>query len=429
MSVKERFIYRPRPAAGGEEGPPAEFIFFIGDEIDDEKSGDEAEVEQPAPPSADTRNEEASADVESRLAQELARLDEDAAISGAASPKAQREESARPLEPAASNVLPGWSDGFDWGHEPFPTTFKPVIEHQPIEARSRVRIVIAAVAAIGILGLAASFFLSGPSTPDNAAVDAESGAAKPQADGASRAVEGGHPLSSAESPLQRSSSVAEDSQRPADGRQEQHDAPPAVSEHNDGDLTTGAVGGSPASATQETDKPASADGPVQSGESRNASAEPGEPRQDEAVSPSSPPPSRPAAALSPPPSQLRAEQRRDNVERPHPDADQIRRRQLEAQRNKELAAIRSRLLRERMNEWWAEANKDWRINEAPAVTEARKARAREAETRVDSEIAALPASELRKIEARWKSQELARRQREKLRPKPPAGAPSTGPGN
>lgn len=105
--------------------------------------------------------------------------------------------------------------------------------------------------------------------------------------------------------------------------------------------------------------------------------------------------------------------------------ERIRRKQQEMQGLQELEALRVRLLRERMDEWWLEANWDWRMLEDRKVSEAREARGKEAEARMEKEITALPETELRKTEAKWKSEELMRRLEEHLQPfhKPPSPSP------
>lgn len=80
---------------------------------------------------------------------------------------------------------------------------------------------------------------------------------------------------------------------------------------------------------------------------------------------------------------------------------------------KELAAVRARLLRERMTEW-RKANRDVRMDLDQPLSEAYEAHIKDAEGRMRKEISALPEAELRKIEARWKSEDLSRRRKQQL---------------
>ncbi|MGO8847414.1 MAG: hypothetical protein ACLQFI_19175, partial [Methylocella sp.] len=108
------------------------------------------------------------------------------------------------------------------------------------------------------------------------------------------------------------------------------------------------------------------------------------------------------------------------------DPERIRRRKIEDQRRQELDAIRARLLGERMDKWWAQANRDWSPHENKKVSEAREARGREANADMKAEIAALPEPELRKIAAQWKQEEAMRAAEQDLQPVPRPSSPSPG---
>ena len=117
---------------------------------------------------------------------------------------------------------------------------------------------------------------------------------------------------------------------------------------------------------------------------------------------------------------------REAAERIGKDPERVRRKQKEVQQNQELEAIRARLLRERTVQWWLEANRDWRMHEGRKVSEARQARGNEAEARMQAEIAALSEADLRRIEAKRKSEELTRRLEQNLRPVHNPRSPSPG---
>ena len=108
------------------------------------------------------------------------------------------------------------------------------------------------------------------------------------------------------------------------------------------------------------------------------------------------------------------------------DPERIRKREIEAQRQQELEATRARLLRERMDQWWFAANRDWSPHEHAKTSEARNARGREAEAGLKAEIAALPEAELRKVGAQWKQEEAMRRIEQALSTKPRPRSPSPG---
>jgi hypothetical protein len=108
------------------------------------------------------------------------------------------------------------------------------------------------------------------------------------------------------------------------------------------------------------------------------------------------------------------------------DPERIRKSEIEAQRQRELEATRTRLLRERMDKWWFAANRDWSPHEHAKTSEARNARGREAEAGLKAEIAALPEAELRKVAAQWKQEEAMRRLEQALSTKPGPRSPSPG---
>lgn len=121
-----------------------------------------------------------------------------------------------------------------------------------------------------------------------------------------------------------------------------------------------------------------------------------------------------------------ANSRRGSADGPH-EVSQLRREPREAAPDKQFAAIRARLLRERMNKWWEEANGDWRVNEDPSVTEDRKTRSKVAEARMLSEIDSISETELLRIEAIWKSDYLSLRRKKKPEPvKAPSQTTDTG---
>lgn len=78
----------------------------------------------------------------------------------------------------------------------------------------------------------------------------------------------------------------------------------------------------------------------------------------------------------------------------------------EPQPDRNLEDMRARLLRQRMSQWWREANRDRRPDEEAAISRARVALSKKAAARIRSELAALPEAELLRIEAIWKKEEL-----------------------
>lgn len=178
-------------------------------------------------------------------------------------------------------------------------------------------------------------------------------------------------------------------------------------------------------AVLETGSPKGSDSPVQPGPPSNASPNPDAPHRKEAIVAPVVPSSR---AIVAPPSTSRhmANSRRESAERPH-EVGQLRRGPQEAVPDKKLAAIRARLLRERMNEWWEEANRDWRTDEDQSVTEDRKARGKVAEARMLSEIESIPETELLRIETSWKSEDILPRKKRRPEPvKAPSQTTDTG---
>jgi hypothetical protein len=85
-------------------------------------------------------------------------------------------------------------------------------------------------------------------------------------------------------------------------------------------------------------------------------------------------------------------------------------------RDSELEAIRTRILRERMKQWWKQANLERQEGEEPEVARARAVRSKKAKARIRSEIAALPEAELLRVEAMWKNEERSHRSKQKTQP-------------
>ncbi len=94
----------------------------------------------------------------------------------------------------------------------------------------------------------------------------------------------------------------------------------------------------------------------------------------------------------------------------HPTASAYSDANAELIRRKKLTAIRARLLHERMIEW-RNANRVAGVDGDEVASEAYEAASKNAKARMRKEIAALREDDLRKIEARWKSEELLRRRK------------------
>lgn len=409
VSEKGRLVYRSN-LQQSEDSPPAEFIFFIG------PLESEAETVVELRNSTSLLTQDLLKDVnipggcESAFALELGSRDDIVAKSHAVKGNPECESMATMVEsacaaPYKNHYVVGRPD------DRVGTAFfnRHIIVERVIAHRLLSISMIVAVVSVVAAGILLFGKLSDPGRI--ATRKAEFGQTKPQPNKATEAVVAADASTKSSEAQPAPSPRIENNEWPTD----------AVNQDNSTATVSGSIESIPAPGTtfpaamlETTGNPKGLDSPKQPAEPSNASSKPDVTHRNEAIGGVSVPPSR-AIVAPPSPSRSQVSSRRESAERPR-DVGHLRREPQESVPSKKLAAIRARLLRERMNKWWEEANLDWRMNEDPSVTEDREARGKVAAARTLSEIDSIPETELLKIETSWKSENLLRGKKKKPEP-------------
>lgn len=380
--MKGRFIFRSNSPRSG-DAPAAEFIFFIDSQ--ESRADTVVELQDSAALNLETCVDIAT---KSDAGEDIPQRDPSATLMGS---DVSADESLysmdRPDDRARADFI----------------RRRIVAEHR----RLSIGMVAAAVAIV-----AAGILIFGKlSAPARMTTDkAEFGQAKLQPDNATDAV----------AAADASTKSAEPQPAPLPRFESDERSTSAVNQDSSAATVSGSVASIPApeapvpTAVLEPGSPKGLDSPLQPVTPPNASSKPDIPHRKEAIAA---PSVRSSRAIVAPPSTSRpmANSRRGSAEGPH-EVSQLRREPQEAAPDKQFAAIRARLLRERMNKWWEEANRDWRMNEDPSVTEDRNARGKVAEARMLSEIDSISEPELLRIEAIWKREDLLLRRKKKKAP-------------
>lgn len=391
-SGEGEFVYRAdNPSKGGQASPP-EFVFFVAPRVNAREAVAEVKNQKPA--------EESAAGASDRIEEEK-RPSEAIEHEALGLPDSQTRRDA-------SLAYPSWEPREFPG---FPSKRAEPSVVEEATPRRRLSIIVTAIAVLGVVGVIAGLLFQAPSIhlfggkpqPSHSASRTQ-----PSRVGDNRSSNSGEPadLRRQDPSVEGNNGGAVVESQPAASSSLQSSEQPRNDTPNgeiNPSLAPGLVGESPADAGVPAQAPESQD-------ASPAAADSGGGRPAAFVF--SPPLY--SGAEKPAPAQPRSDapQRRESAERQGAGSEHVRRRQ-QTSRSEELKVIRSRLLQERMQDWWRQAGEMKGSDGAPLNSEARKSRAKETEARIRSEIGALSEADLRRIEAKWKIEDASRRAKQK----------------